>query len=48
MQSNAINEKNYKIVLEKMFGNLEYILKFVLEGINQIDASVNFDHFLLW
>ena len=48
MLSSSVNGKNYQAVLEKMFANIEYILKKVLEGIVLIDVSNNFEQFLLW
>lgn len=48
MNSNAVNSKNYQSVLEKIFANIEYILQKILDAIVSINASNNFDEFLLW
>lgn len=48
MNSNSVNNKNYQNVLEKIFGNIEFVLQKILSGIVSIDASNNFNEFLLW
>jgi len=48
MNSNAVNGKNYQNLLEKIFANIEFILQKILNGIVSLDASNNFDEFLLW
>jgi cobalamin biosynthesis Co2+ chelatase CbiK len=48
MNSNAVNGKDYQNLLEKIFANIEFILQKILNGIVLLDASNNFDEFLLW